>query len=336
MNRATLCGQTCALCHSGGAFADNIYTVYTNTLHSHAFKDAINGVSTDHFSKHCVSCHVLGYDTNSLAVNGGFDDVATQTGWIFPATITGTNWDAMPAALKGVANIQCENCHGPGSEHAAALGNTSVLNWPRLSVSLSAGDCSQCHDSLSHHYKTAEWNNSGHSIAPRTPSGPTRINCVRCHTAGGFAQFISNDYSNGTNTAYEAINCQTCHDPHDKTNPHQLRAAPLYTLPDGTSVTNDGLGALCMQCHHSRNGNAETNIVNYKLGLPTWAGGSSFGVHASPQGDMVEGVNAITYGKFIPAPRTALQSPTFAWVATCRKWRRTIPGSPRWAATPSA
>jgi hypothetical protein len=56
-----------------------------------------------------------------------------------------------------------------------------------------------------------------------------------------------------------------------------------------------------MQCHHSRNGEATNNITKYKLGQPTWAGGSSFGVHDSTAGDMVEGVNAITYGKFIPS-----------------------------------
>jgi hypothetical protein len=56
-----------------------------------------------------------------------------------------------------------------------------------------------------------------------------------------------------------------------------------------------------MECHHSRNGEATNNIKNYKLGLPTWAGGSSFGVHDSTAGDMVEGVNAITYGKVIPS-----------------------------------
>src|SRR6185436_6350521 len=59
--------------------------------------------------------------------------------------------------------------------------------------------------------------------------------------------------------------------------------------------------ALCMTCHHSRNGSAVTNIYNYQLGLPTWAGGSSFGPHDSTAGDMVEGVNAITYGKYIPS-----------------------------------
>ncbi|MCL1462709.1 hypothetical protein, partial [Klebsiella pneumoniae] len=80
-----------------------------------------------------------------------------------------------------------------------------------------------------------------------------------------------------------------------------LRAADSYTLPEGTTVTNIGLGALCMQCHHSRNGSATNNIAKYKLGQPTWAGGSSFGVHDSTAGDMIEGVNAITYGQIIPS-----------------------------------
>jgi hypothetical protein len=80
-----------------------------------------------------------------------------------------------------------------------------------------------------------------------------------------------------------------------------LRAANVYTLPEGTTVTNVGLGALCMTCHHSRNGAAEENIAKYQLNQPTWAGGVSFGVHDSTAGDMIEGVNAITYGKIIPS-----------------------------------
>jgi hypothetical protein len=293
--------NTCALCHSGGAVAENTHTPWLGTLHAHAFSDAIDGKSTDHFTKNCISCHALGFDSNTNSANGGFDDIAAQTGWVFPTNLTDGNWAAMPAALKNVANIQCENCHGPGSEHAYALGNTNLSNWPRISVSMASGDCAQCHDSLSHHYKTAEWNNSRHAVATRSPSGAGREACVRCHTASGFASFIATGNETSTKTTYEAITCAACHDPHDASNPHQLRAAPLVTLPEGTTITNAGLGALCMQCHHSRNGSATNNVVNYKLGLPTWAGGSSFGVHDSTAGDMIEGVNAFTYGKFIPS-----------------------------------
>ena len=190
--------SVCALCHSGGLLAENVYEPYSHTLHAKAFTEAIDGLSTDHFSKNCISCHVVGFDANTNSANGGFDDVAAQTGWQFPTTLTNGNWAAMPAALQNVSNVQCENCHGPGSEHAAAFGNTNAANWPRLAVTFAQGNCAQCHDSLTHHPKTTEWNNSRHAVATRTPSGPSRINCVRCHTAMGFAQFI--DHAGNTNT----------------------------------------------------------------------------------------------------------------------------------------
>jgi hypothetical protein len=73
------------------------------------------------------------------------------------------------------------------------------------------------------------------------------------------------------------------------------------TFADGTVITNGGEGLLCMNCHHSRDGSAVSNVMNYPLGSNTWAGGSSFGPHDGVQGDMLEGINAITYGQVIPS-----------------------------------
>ena len=42
-------------------------------------------------------------------------------------------------------------------------------------------------------------------------------------------------------------------------------------------------------------------MAKYPLNQATWAGGVSFGTHDSPQGDMLEGVNAVTYGQVIPS-----------------------------------
>jgi hypothetical protein len=84
-------------------------------------------------------------------------------------------------------------------------------------------------------------------------------------------------------------------------NPHMIRMLGDVTMPDGTVVKNAGEGALCLQCHRVRNGAAATNVANYQQGKPTWYGGSSFGVHDAPQGDMIEGINAITYGQDIPS-----------------------------------
>ena len=291
--------QVCEFCHSGSASAENIYSTWTNTPHATFFTLAIDGLESSHYNKSCISCHTVGYDTNALAVNGGFDDIATQLGWTFPTVLTNGNWAAMPAALQNLGNIQCENCHGPGSEHAYSFGNTNLFNWPRIGISYGAGDCGQCHDDMPNHIKNAEWNNSMHAITTSIPTGPTRNNCVRCHTAPGFIGYLAG--STTTNTAYEAITCQACHDPHDASNPYELRTALNYTLPDGTAVTNAGAGGFCMECHHSRNGAATNNVVNYAIGAATWAGGSSFGPHDNPQGDMIEGVNAITYGQAIPS-----------------------------------
>lgn len=297
--------NTCALCHSGGLIAKNMVDPWSHTLHATKFAREIDGgtdPATSHYSKNCISCHTVGYNANTNAVNGGFDDIATQVGWTFPTNLHAGNWESIQTnypSLANLANIQCESCHGPGSEHAYSLGNTN-----RISKSYIAGNCAQCHDSKNNHVKVFEWSGSLHSHTTRTPSGPGRENCVRCHTAPGFRNFIENAGTTNTyatNTVYEAITCAACHDPHDATNPHQLRAANSYTLPEGTTVTNAGLGALCMQCHHSRNGAATANIAKYQLGQPTWAGGSSFGPHDSTAGDMVEGVNAITYGKVIPS-----------------------------------
>ena len=295
--------NTCALCHSGGLIAPNTMVPWSGTLHASIFTKGINGHEGLDYGAKDVPFHTAGFDTNTNAVNGGFDDIARLIGWAFPTTLNTNNWDLVPASLKNLANVQCENCHGPGSEHAFSLGNTNLI-----SKSFVAGSCAQCHDNKdmgeASAIKVAEWSNSKHAVATRSPSGAGRGACIRCHTAPGFAGFIAN--SGKTNpepvtTAYEAITCAACHDPHDATNPHQLRAANSYTLPEGTTVSHVGSGALCMTCHHSRNGEANQNIENYKLGKPTWAGGSSFGPHESTAGDMVEGVNAFTYGKDIPS-----------------------------------
>src|ERR1035437_3062784 len=308
----------CAACHSGAFVGVPVkYPSYTNTAHASFFARAIDGLVSSHYSKSCISCHTVGYDTNSFASNGGFDDVAAVLGWTFPTVLTIGNWANMPEQLKDVSNIQCENCHGPGSQHmfsGGVVGNTNAIT-----VSYGAGTCSQCHDSLTGHFKSAEWNNSLHSRSARQ----TSPQCVRCHTGPGFIGWATaggmsaqnayptniisaNSYSTNIlttapKTSYEAITCQACHDPHDASNPHQLRMGYNVTLSDGTVVTNAGSGGLCMECHNNRNGSVTNMMAKYPLIQANWAGGSSFGTHDSPQGDMLEGVNAVTYGQVIPS-----------------------------------
>lgn len=280
----------CQLCHSGGYLPD-MMTPWSLTHHATALTNAVDGHYGSHFNQNCIKCHSVGYDTHPLAVNGGFDDVQAQTGWTFPLSLTNGNWLAMPQALREKGNVQCESCHGPGSEHAFSLGNTN-----RIAVSFSAGDCAQCHDSEPYHVKGVEWGNSLHAVATRTPTGEARAACVRCHAAMGFTDYVDGLPENQRRTAYEAITCAACHDPHSKdgVHPSMLRTVgPVKLMDNITTIANGGKGQICMNCHMARR-----DAVSY---VENTTGSGNFGPHYGPQADMLAGANAITYGKQIPS-----------------------------------
>jgi hypothetical protein len=296
--------DTCSYCHSGGRLDDK-YHPWTTTAHSMIFSNGVDGW-LGHYSTSCLKCHTAGYDTTTNAVNGGFDDVMAQTGWIFPTNQVPGNFAAMPPNLKTLGNIQCENCHGPGSVHAYALGPSGAFGDTNvITKTVNSGACNQCHDAPTHHIYGTEWYASRHALT----TGPTSANCLPCHSANGF---IERQDQNGsyavaavTNVAFAAIACQTCHEPHGESDPtgknHLVRVSGAVMMPDGTTVTNAGLGAVCLECHQNRNGSATNQLANYPLGKNTWFGGSSMGAHDNPQGDMIEGLNAFTYGQNIPS-----------------------------------
>ena len=241
---------------------------------------------TDHYSANCISCHVTGYNTDSLAVNDGFDDFD----FVYPAKVKPTTWDSLLTANPDAmlrANIQCEDCHGPASGH---LGVTSDS---RMEATFSADVCAYCHDSGTHHIFPEEWDYSGHAVAVNE-SGPGRESCVRCHTGKGFAQYVEGVSTTDPyfDPSYVPITCAACHDPHDATNIHQLRKVEASLLgPDKTTieVTEDiaGTGALCFNCHQSRTeaNAALVGSINQR-----------FGPHHGPQGDMLMSNNMLELG----------------------------------------
>ncbi len=276
----------CYVCHQSKR------PLFETTLHSHAFTDQINGEGSSHFSERCIKCHVTGYDDAPAAINGGWDDVKNDTGWVFPETLSTNNWDEMPTELQNKSNIQCEMCHGPGQLHYR------MLDAGKIGVSLSAGTCGQCHDAPTHHVKNFEW---GQSLHGRTQVDRTG-SCVNCHTTAGFINandpgvlfgevISSTDYA----TFKEGITCAACHDPHAKGGQvHQLRDLQSVELGNGTVITEGGAGLVCMNCHKSRR-----DAESYVYGNVS----SHFGPHHGPQGDMIAGENAIEYGRDMPSSK---------------------------------
>lgn len=282
--------QACAGCHAGGASRPwSMNGSWAKTAHASLFKDGVNGTASDHYAASCISCHTVGYDSNPQSGNGGFDDIAADLKWTFPTVQKAGTFEAMPEALKNVSNIQCENCHGPGSAHIASGGDPMLV-----SKSSESGACALCHAALTHHSKTGQWNNSVHASTTREAAGTGREGCVGCHTGTGFIDRMSG--AKTVRTAYSAINCQACHEPHGQTAPDGtallLRTVESVTLKSGAVVTDGGKGMLCMNCHQSRQ--------NADVYAETTAGTARFGPHHSPQADMLKGVNGVTYGKNIP------------------------------------
>jgi len=288
--------SACSQCHSNGPAGTTWSMVndWSKTAHSTIFTNSINGQGAMvngvpyPYTSACWGCHTVGYDTNATATNNGFSQLMAKLGWVAPTVLQAGNFAAMPAALQNVSNIQCENCHGAGSTHVASGGD------PRLiSVSNTAGTCVQCHSEAPHHVKGLEWGNSAHAITTTDPAG--NASCVGCHTNNGFVDRI-----NGVGPAdltYDAISCQTCHEPHGNTTPstnlHLVRTLAAVTLADGTSIKTAGAGTLCMNCHQARQ-----NAVTYAAKT---AGSAHFGPHEGPQADMLAGTNGYTYGENIPS-----------------------------------
>ena len=245
---------TCASCHgtSPQVGLSDYYTPWSQTLHATMAQRGVDGLLGSFYSESCFACHTLGNNKAPLAVNGGFDDVQQQLGWAFPTVLQVGNYAAMPAKLQNLANIQCENCHGPGSQHPGAE-----------SANLDVAVCATCHQDGSHHNRPKQWSLGPHGaddgyLSVSIGEAPN-ASCSKCHSP---ASFVDNLKGKAL-TRLEAgrLTCQACHDPHNvaqfPTEAHQVRIYDTVTLDDSVAatpptLTGQGQSALCMFCHNAR------------------------------------------------------------------------------------
>ena len=119
--------EVCAGCHAG------IQATVTNTPHFHALED---------------------FGTQSTV----FTLTNLTVGYLLPTGYTNQ------AATPQLAEVQCENCHGPAANHAASELDSTV----RPRVELAATVCGGCHTGPQHpNYD--EWETSEHATV--TPDG---------------------------------------------------------------------------------------------------------------------------------------------------------------------
>ena len=290
----TISDSSCTGCHSGNFAADN-FTPWLETGHAVMVSTGIDPEGS-HYGEHCLACHTVGYD--ALASNGGFDDLEATSPWVFPEHPGPGSYqgliDADPELAK-LANIQCESCHGPASQHVANGGNPDLMG-----TSLDSGVCGQCHGEPPRHPRVIEWELSGHSHEDaeafshwEEDGDIVSGSCARCHAGSGFINFAKGEED--VSVPKKVHSCAVCHDPHSNENPYQLRVYGTTEVPveiDGSDSTMDisGLGtsATCITCHNGRRTPASM--------IGRGATSSPRTPHYFVGGVMLLGMNAVEYG----------------------------------------
>ncbi len=202
--------DTCAQCHVGP------HGTWTSTIHASALANITPFANTN---PACLPCHTVGFGLPS-----GFVDEATT---------------------PHLAGVQCENCHGPGSDHVNAAHTTNIA------IDKTSELCGNCHTD-SHHPTIDEWTTSGHATA----SGNAHYgSCNACHKP------LGDDPNTGLHLDVECVACHNSHaqtgndtvpnPPHDSQLLHPETASPIPSNVI-TDATDPARFNLCGQCHHSR------------------------------------------------------------------------------------
>lgn len=289
--------QTCALCHGEDSYLPEVgladmVTPWSKTGHATMAQRGIDGELSPYYNESCLACHTVGYNKAPKAVNDGFDDIAKIVGWAFPAVKTNGNYANLPAVLKNVSNIQCESCHGPGSNHPGSK-----------SASLDTAVCATCHQDGHYHVRVEQWERSPHAEPYKELSFEegTSLTCARCHAPTGFLDIAKGKAPTTIRTGTGALSCQTCHNPHDSyDNPdrHQLRIHDTVTLGDTnlvgtTTLTDLGNAATCVYCHNARRHPNQVQVSGSNAGKKYYQTGVP---HESPVAEVLNGLGAVDYG----------------------------------------
>ncbi len=285
----------CTTCHVPSTPYFDQFTPWKASGHAEIVTSNVNNPA-GHYSESCVSCHTVGYDKN--AVNGGIDDLPEWQTFVDSGLLTHgatDNWTKILAQYPNVAkmaNIQCDNCHGPTNSAAHMKKDGSRKTQ-------SSDLCGTCHGEPLRHGRYQQWQTSIHARYETAQAEGINPNCAKCHSSQGFIQWASKGFGTAaikvdwTVDQVHPVTCAACHDPHAvgttsgnaSTNATVRISGTTPMLDAGFKAENVGRGAICMTCHNGRRGLRDDQHFST---APT---DLSRAPHVGPQADVIMGRN---------------------------------------------
>ena len=215
-------------------------------------------IAASNYDATCKGCHVPGIQSLAKASTGEWSLTA------YSASLYSTD-DPAFVDFNGdgnleLAGIQCESCHGPGSNHVLnGADKTKIVNPANLTAAQQQDVCTRCHvTSKSTPAGTFAWPFKDDTMTDWLPgSGPLAgyFTDTTAYFPDGWLQKSGRpwgDYHTSLHArnTFENVSCNVCHNVHTRTtNERQLiesRLDPDTKLTIATSPEND---TLCLSCH---------------------------------------------------------------------------------------
>ncbi|HTL06077.1 MAG TPA: cytochrome c3 family protein [Gemmatimonadales bacterium] len=212
---------TCGNCHAGHQ------RDWATSHHSNAFADL---VGSGHMAPACQGCHTVSEKGNGLP---------NPAGWSVKQD-------------SAYYDVQCESCHGPGTEHVKLTEDRTKWPLARLTLTIANKSCAACHTGT-HNPFDQEWAASGHGSIVSAAANNTTSDCRNCHEGKTIlkAWGVNTNYVERDSTVLSATTCAVCHNPHGSENSAQLRFPINTPNPDQN---------LCMKCHYRRGAPTPTSV----------------------------------------------------------------------------
>lgn len=186
-------------------------------------------------------------------------------------------------------SVNCETCHGPGSRHVAADGDTEkpgfwdVRNFKKMTVAEINGTCRTCHKAG----EQLHWDNSMHAREdlactschsmhhPQDVSKQAMLNnsntnelCLSCHRN----KRLGVTRSSHMPLAEGGMNCADCHNPHGSSSDHMIRFASTNELCESCHTDKRGpflwehapVRENCLNCHEPHGSNNDKLLAGKK------------------------------------------------------------------------